>query len=131
MTRPVEVEGTPRAHLRVPAHWPYGELEIDHPAARYVQSFCAALRETIGPRSLRAVSRDTGVSHGTLAALLRGDTWPDVVTVSKIEWRLGVILWPGPLLFAEQVRGLRIVHADYLRTVAKRARVRGGPADWK
>jgi hypothetical protein len=124
MTRAAEVEGTPRAHLATPSHWPHGEIDKkkDHPSARYAQRFAAGLAEVIGSRSLRSVARQTGVSHGTVSALLRGDTWPDLVTVSKLEWHLGHVLWPGPLLFAEQVRGLRVMQADYERSVARRAR---------
>lgn len=122
MTRPLEVEGTPRAHLKVPAHWPYGELANDHPAARYAQAFSAALREALGSKSYRWLARESGVSHGTISAVIRGDTWPDLLTISKIEWAMGKPLWPGPMLFAEQLQRLRMVQAEYLRVIARRAR---------
>ena len=120
MTRAREVEGAPRAHLRVPAHWPHGEVATDHAPARYAQAFAAALQQAIGHRSQRSIARQTGVAHGTIGGVLRGTTWPDLITVSKLEWGLGHALWPGPLLFAEQVRGLRVVQADYLRFLGRR-----------
>lgn len=53
------------------------------------------------------MARDSGVSHGTISALLRGDTWPDVQTISRLEWALARPLWPGPDLFLRELRELR------------------------
>lgn len=120
MTRAPSVGGTPRSHLPVPAHWPYGQT--DNTATRYAQGFAAALQQAIGSRSYRTISRDSGVSHGTISAIIRGDTWPDLITVGLLEWAVGRALWPGPGLFEDQLRELRMEHAAHLRSIARRAR---------
>jgi hypothetical protein len=96
-------------------------MEKNHPSARYAQRFAAGLAEAVGSRSYREIARWTGVSHGTISALLRGDTWPDLVTV-QAGMAPGPRLWPGPLLFAEQVRGLRVMQTDSELSVARRVR---------
>lgn len=120
MTRTLGLEGSPRAHLRVPAHWPYGETE--HPSARYAQAFAARLQQVLGHRSLRWLARTSGISHGTISMILRGLAWPDLATVSALEWALGTSLWPGPELFTEELRDLRSERARYWRSVSRRER---------
>ena len=122
MTRAAEILGTPRAHLRVPSHWPFGEIDDGIPA-RYAQRFSARLQEAIGTRSYRAIARESGVSHGTISALVRGDTWPDLITISKLEWALGRVLWPGQDLFLDELCELRSEHIAYLRAAGRRARM--------
>lgn len=85
------------------------------------------MQEAIGTRSYRAIARDSGVSHGTISALVRGDTWPDLITIAKLEWALGRVLWPGTDLFLDQLAELRREHAAVQRSIARRVRMaRGG-----
>jgi transcriptional regulator with XRE-family HTH domain len=46
-------------------------------------------------RSLRSVAEAAGIDHTTLLGLLRGRSWPDLVTIAKLEFGLGRDLWPG------------------------------------
>jgi transcriptional regulator with XRE-family HTH domain len=49
----------------------------------------------IGTRSIRSVAEVTGVDHTTLLGLLRGRSWPDLVTIARLEQGLAADLWPG------------------------------------
>jgi transcriptional regulator with XRE-family HTH domain len=52
------------------------------------------LKAAIGDRSLRAVGREAGLDHTTIAAVLEGDRWPDLITIARLEQALGARLWP-------------------------------------
>ena len=106
----------------MPSHWPFGEIDGGIPA-RYAQRFSARLQEAIGTRSYRAIARESGVSHGTISALVRGDTWPDLITIAKLEWALGRVLWPGQDLFLDELAELRRDHVAYQRSISRRARI--------
>lgn len=105
MTRAPGVSGTPRSHLTKPSDWPYGQTS--HAPARYMQGLAIRLGETIGKRTYRTIARKTGVSHGTIGALLRGDTWPDLTTVALLEWGLGALVWPGEAVLLDDYRKIR------------------------
>lgn len=82
--------------------YPYGDFAPDAPAAAIMaagvirnleawnQSNQGGGFTTIGPFAERL-----GVSTSVLHRLLRGHGYPDLATISKIEARLGVILWPS------------------------------------
>lgn len=106
----------------MPSHWPFGEIEQGIPA-KYAQRFSARLQEAIGTRSYRAIARESGVSHGTISALIRGDTWPDLITIAKLEWALGRVLWPGQDIFLDELEELRREHIARLQTISRRARL--------
>jgi len=84
---------SPRAHV-VSGEWPLAKLDGD-PAAEVAQRLSARLAAAAGELSLRGVEAATGVDHDSVARILRGDTWPDIATVAKLEHGLGVDLWPG------------------------------------
>lgn len=100
MTAPPKVDGVPRPVRRSPREhvpsgtWPDADTDGD-PAAWAAQGFCRQLAAAIGGRSLRDVEAATGVDHDTVARILRGDTWPDIATLARLEHGLGVDLWPG------------------------------------
>src|SRR5436190_14007978 len=75
--------------------WPHGRVEGPR-IVRYAQGFALRLEEAIGDRPLRDVARSAELSHSTLLAILRGDRWPDMVTIAKLEEALRSDLWPGP-----------------------------------
>jgi DNA-binding phage protein len=86
----------------VPAHpdrrWDEVDLPDGTPAPVVaVQELVRRLRAAMGERSARAVAADAGLQHTTLLALLRGERWPDMATVVKLEQALDVDLWPGRL----------------------------------
>jgi hypothetical protein len=43
---------------------------------------------------MSAVARDADVGRQTLYDVLRGTTWPDVVTIVRLQDALEVVLWP-------------------------------------
>lgn len=61
----------------------------------YAQLFARRLLRAVGDRSLREVARAAGLSHSTLLAVMKGDRWPDMVTIAKLEQALDTDLWPG------------------------------------
>jgi transcriptional regulator with XRE-family HTH domain len=67
------------------------------PTAEVARQLAENLRLAIGERSVRSVARDADVDHATIAAILRGRTWPDLYTIAKLERGLGADLWPGRL----------------------------------
>jgi DNA-binding phage protein len=86
------VEGPPASYV-VSGQWPHGELG-GPVAAKYVQAIARRLTRAIGDRSLRQVADDADLQHRTVRSLLSGESWPDVITVAKLEQSLGVRLWP-------------------------------------
>lgn len=82
----------PRAHVRSGA-WPHAELDGDA-TAETAQQFVAALATATRGLSLREISAQTGVEHSTIGAVLAGDTWPDIVTLARLEHGLDATLWP-------------------------------------
>ncbi|WP_146184904.1 hypothetical protein [Agromyces badenianii] len=72
--------------------WPDGQS--DDPIARVAQQFVLNLVDAIGEQSVRAVSREAGIDHATLLAVLAGRSWPDMATIGKLERALSRNLWP-------------------------------------
>jgi transcriptional regulator with XRE-family HTH domain len=71
---------------------------------RYAQGFALRLESSIGDRPVRDVARASELSHSTLLAILRGERWPDMVTIAKLEEALHTNLWPGPEIRKKQRR---------------------------
>jgi len=86
------VDRAPRDYI-TDGEWPDGTVD-GPPAALYAQQISIRLAETIGGRSRREVGRLSGVDHTTIASLISGAHWPDLVTIAKCEQGLGVRLWP-------------------------------------
>lgn len=85
----------PRDLARDPDRWP--EAAFDDPAAAVVQHIARTLAAALAERgmSLRTMAEATGVNRQTATQLLDGLSWPDVVTVCRLEDGLGLALWPG------------------------------------
>lgn len=85
----------PRDLARDPDRWP--DAAVDDPAAAVVQHIAKALAAALAERgmSLRAMAEATGVNRQTTTLLLNGLSWPDVLTVCRLEDGLGLALWPG------------------------------------
>lgn len=60
----------------------------------YAAEVSRRLAAAVDGRSLRDVAAEADLDHTTLWAVLRGDRWPDLVTLAKLESALGVRLWP-------------------------------------
>ena len=62
--------------------------------ARYARELAHKLRDAVGLHSLSYVAQKAGVPVQTVAAILEGSCWPDLVTIAKLEYGLGKRLWP-------------------------------------
>ena len=101
MVRRRGVEGVPADH--VVGAFPDGEVPDGAPAAaRYAVAVARALRTALRDRALAAVCRDAGLARSTVQDLLAGRTWPDLVTLAKLEEALDVRLWPERSELREQ-----------------------------
>lgn len=49
--------------------------------------------ERMGDASIRSVAREANLDHNVLRTMLSGETWPDLVTIAKLEQTLGPV-WP-------------------------------------
>lgn len=47
----------------------------------------------MGDASIRSVAREANLDHNVLRTMLSGETWPDLVTIAKLEQTLGPV-WP-------------------------------------
>lgn len=62
--------------------------------ASYAVRVARNLQAALSDRSVAAVCREAGLARTTVQDLLAGRTWPDLVTLAKLEIALGVVLWP-------------------------------------
>ena len=87
---------SPRPARAVPAElcvdWP--TVASDDAVAEVARQLAVNIREAMGGRSIREVASVTDVDRATIGAILVGKSWPDIVTLAKLERRLGP-LWPG------------------------------------
>ncbi|HEX4402888.1 MAG TPA: helix-turn-helix transcriptional regulator [Galbitalea sp.] len=87
---------SPRPARPVPAelcdNWPnIPSLDADAEIARQL---ALRLRAAMKGASLRETARATGVDRATIGTILNGGSWPDIITLAKLEREFGP-LWPG------------------------------------
>lgn len=83
-----ETRATP-AMLYTP--WP-DEPSTD-PVGEAARRFALNLKAAIGERSVREVAREAGLDEGTIRKVLRGESWPDLRTIWKLESALDLPLY--------------------------------------
>lgn len=94
--RPAELAGASK-------DWLSADLSHDV-SAHYARLFAKALRDAVREReqgrsgSLRQISREAGVSHSTILAIIDGKTVPDLGTIALLEKALHAELLPTPRL---------------------------------
>jgi hypothetical protein len=110
----------PRELARDPEAWP--EAGIDDGAAAVVQHIARTLKQELADRgmSLRTMAGLTGVNRQTATLLIDGLSWPDVLTVCRLEDGLRIALWPGAV-----APGSSHVEGEPLRCVASEPGFRG------
>lgn len=88
------VSGPPRGYLAA-GDWPDGPL-VDGapPGAEYALHISRVLRDALADRSQTEVAEHAELARSTLHDIVHGRTWPDVVTLAKLEATLDVRLWP-------------------------------------
>lgn len=89
------LDGSPRSYV-AGGEWPDVPIRGEV-LAEYVRQVAVRLDEAIGGRSVRDVAREADLQHTTVLGLLKGESWPDLVTIAKLEQELGVRLWPDEL----------------------------------
>lgn len=86
---------SPRPARAVPAElcedWP--DVPCADPVAERARELVLNLRKAMSQRSIRQIASTTGVDRATIGAILQGKSWPDIVTLAKLEEELGP-LWP-------------------------------------
>ncbi|MGC5049307.1 hypothetical protein [Micrococcus porci] len=91
-----------RARLKpnqVSEHWP--NMPVDDPVHETIRRYVRNLTAAIGDTSISAAAERTQVNYSTLHAILRGETWPDAITVARTEEGLEARLWDGPASLPE------------------------------
>ena len=86
----------PRPRRALPAElatdWP--TRPSADPTVETARQFALNLTASMGEMSLRAAKAATGVDHTTIAAILKGQVWPDLHTIARLEHGLATDLWP-------------------------------------
>jgi len=74
--------------------WP--DTPTTDPATETIRAAVAALVAQLDTRglSLRAAAELTGIPANHAPGVLRGDHWPDALTIAKAETALDATLWP-------------------------------------
>lgn len=75
-------------------NWPNAELGESLPA-EFAQIFARNLSLMTAGNSLRDIGRRAQLSPQTIQFLQLGETWPDMVSVVKLEIVFRTILWPS------------------------------------
>lgn len=85
---------TPRDWL-AEGEWPDGTFLEDAPTAvAYAVEIARRLDDSLQGRSKAELARQAGIERTTLYDVLSGRTWPDAVTLAKLEEALKARLWP-------------------------------------
>lgn len=83
--------------------WPHEPS--DDPVVEVARALAHRVEEAMDGRSAREVGRLSGVDYSTISAILNGTTWPDLVTLAKLEARLMTDLWPAGVAVAVAAHG--------------------------
>ena len=83
----------PKPH-EISGQWP--DATLNDPTYETIRRYVQNLADATGSMSLRKAAEATGVPHTTLAGILRGEVWPDAITIAKTENGLKARLWDGP-----------------------------------
>lgn len=67
-----------------------------HRGAQAAQAIARRLAEAMAEQGLsaNALAQKSGVNRQAITNVLRGDVWPDMLTLIDLEGALGVVLWP-------------------------------------
>lgn len=86
----------PRDYV-IGGNWPDAEI-ADHHGAQVAQHVARSLAETMRVRELSAKRLGvlSGVNRQTIANVLTGSVWADLLTVANLEHALQQRLWPDP-----------------------------------
>lgn len=74
--------------------WPEAELEPYAPAI-HAQTFALHLLRAMNGAGLRETARAADLNPMTIRRIIRGETFPDSVTITKLEMSYRRTLWPS------------------------------------
>lgn len=75
--------------------WPTGEFERDAPEDVAVAvAIAKALQVALEGRNKTRIATAAGIERSTLYDILAGRSWPDMISLSKLERELDQGLWP-------------------------------------
>ncbi|MFF4405217.1 helix-turn-helix domain-containing protein [Streptomyces sp. NPDC001262] len=85
----------PRAFV-FSGQWPHADL-AGHHGACVAQALARRLAAVMEQRGLSAnrLAADAGINRQTIANVLAGTGWPDLLTIASLEQALDTDLWPG------------------------------------
>ena len=95
--------GRPRSHCLIEDDWPDSPLHLNvEPEVLLVHDIAVRLRELVdakiaktrGPISIEDLADEIdGVSHQTIRNIIQGRTWPDLMTIARLERYFDRKLW--------------------------------------
>ncbi|GAB2823738.1 hypothetical protein GCM10022221_22280 [Actinocorallia aurea] len=88
-------------HYVVSGRWPKAELAYDCPVgARYGLELARRLlaEMTLQGLSQRDVAARSGIAQATIGRITRGEVYPDLATLARLETSLHARLYPADLL---------------------------------
>lgn len=75
--------------------WPDGKFAADTPAAvAHAVAIARALSEALRGENKSQIAARAEIERSTLYDILAGKSWPDTVTLAKLERELSLTLWP-------------------------------------
>ena len=84
--------------------WPNGDAVADAPRAlEHARTVSLRLGDALTGRSVTEVADEADLARSTIYDLLGGRTWPDLISLGKLEDALGIELLP-PLPDVDPVR---------------------------
>ncbi|WP_157696857.1 helix-turn-helix transcriptional regulator [Leifsonia sp. 21MFCrub1.1] len=72
--------------------WP--DQQLDDPVHETARQFVLKVRDAMASSSIRSTATLAGIDHNTLRHVLAGESWPDLIVISRLERALGTRLWP-------------------------------------
>jgi DNA-binding phage protein len=81
----------------VAGKWPdTAQFSDDAPeAVAHALAIAIALAAALEGKNKSKVAQAAQIERSTLYDIIAGNTWPDTVTLAKLEAELGVTLWPS------------------------------------
>lgn len=87
--------GAPRDWV-LEGEWPTATFREDTPGmVGHAVAIAVALSVALEGRSKSEVAKEADIERSTLYDILAGKTWPDTVTLAKLEAHLDTRLWPS------------------------------------
>ena len=90
----IHLHSKPKDHLVSDAQWPRGKLKGGSPGeAKLMRELTIRLMEATKGMTLEQMEKKYGISKSTLSKIRRGEIWPTVATVARLEKMLSKRLW--------------------------------------